>query len=70
MQAVSVYNMHDVDEVIFLDIAATRENRRPDFTLVDEFADVCRMPLTVGGGVKTVDDVARLLDVGADKVAL
>jgi len=70
MQAVSVYNMRDVDEIVFLDISATRENRRPDFTLVDEFADECRMPLTVGGGVKSVDDVAQLLDVGADKVAL
>ena len=70
MQAVSVYNMRDVDEIVFLDISATRENRRPDFALVDEFADECRMPLTVGGGVQSVDDVAQLLNVGADKVAL
>ena len=41
MQAVSVYNMRDVDEIVFLDISATRENRRPDFALVDEFADEC-----------------------------
>ncbi len=70
MQAVRVYNMRDVDELVFLDITATREGRSPDFELVDEFADECRMPLTVGGGVRTVDDVARLLAVGADKVAL
>jgi cyclase len=70
MQAVKVYNMRQVDELVFLDIRATVENRRPDFTLVDEIADECFMPLTVGGGVRSVDDVRRLLQVGADKVAV
>lgn len=70
MQAVKVYNMREVDELVFLDITATREGRPPDFELVDDFADECFMPLTVGGGVRTVDDVHRLLEVGADKVAI
>jgi len=70
IQAVRVYNLRDVDELIFLDIAATREGHGPDFMLVDDFADDCRMPLTVGGGVRTAADVARLLAVGADKVAV
>ncbi len=69
-QAIMVYNMREVDELIFVDITATREGRRPDFELVDDFADECFMPLTVGGGIRTVDDVKRLLEVGADKVAL
>jgi cyclase len=69
-QAVRVYNMRDVDELIFLDITATLEERGPDFALVDDFADDCRMPLTVGGGVRSIDEVARLLAVGADKVAV
>jgi len=70
MQAVKVYNLRQVDELVFLDISATNQGRRPDFNLVDDFADECFMPLTVGGGVRTVDDVRELLRVGADKVAV
>ncbi len=70
MQAVKVYNMREVDELVFLDISATRDGRSPDFELVDEIADECFMPLTVGGGVRTVEDMRRLLKVGADKVAV
>ncbi len=70
MQTVKVYNMREVDELVFLDITATREGRAPDFETIDELADECFMPLTVGGGVRSVEDVRRLLQVGADKVAL
>ncbi len=70
MQAVKVYNMREVDELVFLDIAATSENRQPDFDLIDELADECFMPLTVGGGVRDTEDVRQLLMVGADKVAI
>jgi imidazole glycerol-phosphate synthase subunit HisF len=70
MQAIKVYNMREVDELVFLDISATGEDRRPDFGLVDELADECFMPLTVGGGVRSGDDVRELLRVGADKVAV
>ncbi|MCX7144165.1 MAG: glycosyl amidation-associated protein WbuZ [Proteobacteria bacterium] len=70
LQAIKVYNMREVDELVFMDIAATKAGRRPDFQLVDDFADECFMPLTVGGGVATVEDIQRLLQVGADKVAI
>lgn len=70
MQAVKVYNLREVDELVFLDISATPEGRSPDFETVDEIADECFMPLTVGGGVRSVADVRRLLQVGADKVAI
>lgn len=70
VQAVKVYNMREVDELVFLDIAATVDSRSPDFHTVDELADECFMPLTVGGGVRSVEDVGRLLRVGADKVSL
>jgi cyclase len=70
MQSVKVYNMREVDELVFVDITATQEGRRPDFETVDEIADECFMPLTVGGGIATVKDVRRLLQVGADKVAI
>jgi len=70
MQAIRVYNMREVDELVFLDISATREKREPDFELIDDLADECFMPLTVGGGVSTIEDVQHLLAVGADKVAI
>lgn len=70
MQAVKVYNMREVDELIFVDITATLEGRPPDFASVDELADECFMPMCVGGGVRTLDDVRRLLQVGADKVCI
>lgn len=70
MQAVKIYNMREVDELVFLDITASNEKRRPDFELIDDIADECFMPLTVGGGVKTIEDFRDLLKVGADKVAI
>jgi len=70
MQAVKVYNMREVDELVFLDITATREDRPPDYATIDELADECFMPLTVGGGVRTIEHVQELLRVGADKVAM
>jgi cyclase len=70
MQSVKVYNLREVDELVFVDIAATREGRRPDFATIDDLADECFMPLTVGGGIRSIDDVRCLLQVGADKVAL
>jgi cyclase len=70
MQAIKVYNLRNVDELVFLDVTATLEQRGPDFALIDELADECFMPLAVGGGVRTVDDVRHLLEVGADKVVI
>jgi cyclase len=70
MQAVKVYNLRAVDELVFFDVTATQQGRGPDLDLVDELADECFMPLTVGGGVRSIDDVHRLLQVGADKVSL
>ncbi len=70
MQAIKVYNMREVDELIFVDVTATGQEREPDFECVDEIADECFMPLTVGGGIRSVDDVRRLLMVGADKIAI
>jgi len=70
LQAVKVYSLREVDELVFLDIAATPAGRRPDFQLIDDIADECFMPLTVGGGVRSLADVRELLAVGADKVSL
>lgn len=70
MQAIKVYNLRDVDELVFLDITATAEGRSPDFDMVDELADECFFPFAVGGGITCVEDVRRLLRVGADKVVV
>ena len=70
MQSIKVYNMRNVDELIIVDIKATNDGRTPDYSWVNDFADDCFMPLTVGGGVTSTDHVGKLLDVGADKVAM
>jgi cyclase len=70
MQAIKVYNLRGVDELVFLDVTATIAGRAPDFELIDDLADDCFMPLTVGGGIRHEDDIAHLLAVGADKVAI
>jgi cyclase len=70
MQAISVYEMRGVDELIFFDVMATIRGDPPDFSLIDSLADSCFMPLTVGGGIRDLEHVRRLLDVGADKVCI
>ena len=69
-QAVRIHQAREVDELCLLDISATAENRGPDLQLVEKLADRCFMPLSVGGGVRTVQDVRDLLLAGADKVVV
>ena len=68
-QMIKLYNLREVDELIFLDIDANQKNRI-QFDLIDEFADDCFVPLTIGGGVKSLQDIEQLLKVGADKVCI
>lgn len=68
--AVTVFNARDVDELVFLDISATDEKRDPLYPLISDVARECFMPLAVGGGVRTMEHIDRLLRVGADKVVL
>ncbi|MBL7859876.1 MAG: imidazole glycerol phosphate synthase subunit HisF [Cyclobacteriaceae bacterium] len=70
LPAIKVYNTRQVDELIIVDITATEQNREPDYEVIDEIADECFVPLTVGGGVKTIDHIKKLLRAGADKVAI
>lgn len=69
-QAVRIHQARGVDELILLDIRATPEGRGPNLDLVRELADECFMPLSVGGGVRSVEDVRELLRAGADKVVI
>ena len=65
-----VYDAAGADELCFLDITASHENRDTIYDVVGRTADECFMPLTVGGGVRTTDDVRKLLLAGADKVSI
>src|ERR1044072_8408650 len=64
------YDAAGADELTFLDITASHENRDTIFDVVTRTAEACFMPLTVGGGVRTVEDIRKLLTCGADKVSI
>jgi cyclase len=70
VEAAIAYDAAGADELCFLDITASHENRGTIFDVVQRTAEACFMPLTVGGGVRTVDDIRKLLTCGADKVAI
>ena len=65
-----LYDQQGADELCFLDITATHEDRDSIFDVVNKTAEVCFMPVTVGGGVRTLDDIRKLLLAGADKVSI
>ncbi len=70
LQAACVHAARGVDELVVLDIAATREGRGPNLPLVAKICEAMFTPVTVGGGVRNVQDVRDLLAAGADKVAI
>ncbi|MCX6809663.1 MAG: imidazole glycerol phosphate synthase cyclase subunit [Candidatus Berkelbacteria bacterium] len=70
LPAIRVYNTRQVDELILVDITATDEHRSPDFETVNEISCECFVPFTVGGGIKSTQDIKELLRCGADKVAI
>jgi cyclase len=70
VEAASAYDEAGADELCFLDITASHENRDTIFDVVERTAERCFMPLTVGGGVRKLDDVRKLLEAGADKVSI
>jgi cyclase len=70
VEAAIAYDAAGADELCFLDITATHENRGIMLDVVRRTAEACFMPLTVGGGVRTIDDIKVLLRSGADKVSI
>ncbi|MGE5266172.1 MAG: imidazole glycerol phosphate synthase subunit HisF [Deltaproteobacteria bacterium] len=70
VEAAAAYDAAGADELCFLDITASHENRDTIFHIVEQTAERCFMPLTVGGGVRTVEDIRKLLEAGADKVSI
>ncbi|MEQ8814931.1 MAG: imidazole glycerol phosphate synthase subunit HisF [Thalassobaculum sp.] len=70
VEQAALYDSEGADELCFLDITASHEDRATIFDVVGRTAARCFMPLTVGGGVRTVDDIRKLLLAGADKVSI
>ena len=70
VQAAKAYNDAAADELVFLDITASHEQRKTILDVVARTAEVAFMPLTVGGGIRAVDDIRALLNAGADKVSV
>ena len=70
VEAAAAYDAAGADELCFLDITASSDNRDTIFDIVERTAERCFMPLTVGGGVRTVEDIRKLLEAGADKVSI
>lgn len=70
VESAAAYDEAGADELCFLDITASHENRDTIFDVVSRTAERCFMPLTVGGGVRKVEDVRKLLEAGADKVSI
>ncbi|MBT3405558.1 imidazole glycerol phosphate synthase subunit HisF [Candidatus Woesearchaeota archaeon] len=68
--AVEFFMKWDVDEIIVLDITATRDGRKPNIDLINFFTEKCFLPLTVGGGINSLEDIRNTIKAGADKVAI
>ena len=70
INAVRIFNEKEVDELIVLDIDATTHQRQPNYKLIAKLANECRMPLSYGGGVTSLDQIERIIGLGVEKVSV
>jgi imidazole glycerol-phosphate synthase subunit HisF len=70
INAIRIFSDKEVDELMVLDIGASKEGREPDYALIEQFAGECFMPLCYGGGVRTVEQARQLFALGVEKVCL
>ncbi len=70
INAVKIFNEKEVDELIVLDIDATAENRPPNYEMIKNLATECRMPFCYGGGITTVEQSKKIIELGAEKIAI
>ena len=70
MNAVRIFNSKGADELVFLDIDASREKRKLPLVLIEKIGDEAYMPFTVGGGISNIEDIRTLLSIGTEKVAI
>jgi cyclase len=70
INAIRIFNDKEVDELMVLDIRASKEHREPNYALIEQFAGECFMPLCYGGGIRTVEQAWQLFALGVEKVCL
>jgi len=70
INAIRIFNEKEVDELMVLDITASKDRREPDYALIEQFAGECFMPLAYGGGIRTVEQAQKLFALGVEKVCL
>jgi len=70
INAIKIFNEKEVDELIFLDIDASKENRGPNFKLIEAFASECFMPVCYGGGITKIEEIKKIFSLGIEKVSL
>lgn len=70
INAIRIFNEKEVDELMVLDITASKNQREPDYSLIEQFAGECFMPLGYGGGIRSVDQARRLFAMGVEKVCI
>jgi cyclase len=70
INTVKLFNDLECDELVIVDIRATLEGREPDYALIEEFASEAFMPLTYGGGIRSVQQIRRILSIGIEKVVI
>lgn len=70
INALKIFNEKEVDEMVFLDIAATTGNKEPNYQMLADIASECFMPLCYGGGIKSVEQIEKILFTGVEKVSL
>ncbi|MDB4722098.1 AglZ/HisF2 family acetamidino modification protein [Verrucomicrobiales bacterium] len=70
INAVKIFNEKEVDELMVIDIDATAEKKTPNFELIKNLAEECRMPLCYGGGITTKDEASQIISLGVEKIAL
>ena len=70
INSVRIFNEKEVDELVFFDINASIENKKPDFKILEDIAEEAFMPMSYGGGIKTLDDIKKIFNIGFEKVIL
>jgi len=70
LNAIKIFNDKEVDELMFLDIEASKQNKEPEYKLIEDIASECFMPLGYGGGIKTLDQVKRIFSLGIEKISI
>jgi imidazole glycerol-phosphate synthase subunit HisF len=70
INAIRIFNDKEVDELMVLDITASKEKKEPNYALIEQFASECFMPLSYGGGIRTMEQAQRLFNSGIEKICL